>query len=87
MRLGFGLLHTGPAATADAIAKVCKHAESLGYESLYVADRVLFPTNPKVPYPASSDGKLPEQLLSDLDRLLSTKRRSTDLIRFGAVPK
>jgi hypothetical protein len=32
------------------------------------------------------DGTIPESMLGDLDRTLSAKRRSTDLIRFGAVP-
>ena len=69
MRLGFGLLHAGPAATPEAIVKFVKRAEGLGYESLYVLDRVLWPINPKVPYPASADGKLPEQSKTIVDPL------------------
>jgi len=85
MRLGFGLLHAGPAATADAIVKVCKHAEGLGYESLYVADRVLWPVDPKVPYPASSDGKLPEQFQTVVDpfETLAFAAAHTSRVRLG----
>src|SRR5271156_4990981 len=69
MRLGFGLLHVGSAATPDAIVKVCKRAESLGYESLYVVDRVFWAIDPKSSYPASPDGKLPEQFKTVIDPL------------------
>jgi len=69
MRLGFGLLHVGPAATPDNIVKVCKLAESLGYQSFYVVDRVFYAVQPKSPYPASPDGKLPPQFEHVIDPL------------------
>src|SRR5580698_1870844 len=69
MRLGFGLLHVGPAATPDNIVKVCKLAESLGYQSFYVVDRVFYAVQPKSPYPASPDGKLPAQFEQVIDPL------------------
>ncbi|HTY55881.1 MAG TPA: LLM class F420-dependent oxidoreductase [Candidatus Binataceae bacterium] len=70
MRLGFGLLHVGEAAASpDNIVKVCKQAESLGYESLYVVDRVFWALQPKSPYPASPDGRLPDQFKTVIDPL------------------
>jgi len=85
MRLGFGLLHAGPAATPDAMVKFVKRAESLGYESLYVIDRVLWPINPQVPYPASADGKLPEQAKTIVDPLetLAFAAAHTSRVRLG----
>ncbi len=85
MRLGFGLLHAGPAATPEAIVKFVKRAEGLGYESLYVLDRVLWPINPKVPYPASADGKLPEQSKTIVDPLetLAFAAAHTSRVRLG----
>jgi len=85
MRLGFGLLHGGEAATPDAIVKACRRAESLGYESLYVVDRVLWPINPQVPYPASADGKMPEQFKSVVDPLetLAFAAAHTSTIKLG----
>jgi alkanesulfonate monooxygenase SsuD/methylene tetrahydromethanopterin reductase-like flavin-dependent oxidoreductase (luciferase family) len=32
----------------------------LGYDTVWVADRLLYPVNPRNPYPATPDGSLPE---------------------------
>jgi probable F420-dependent oxidoreductase len=58
MRLGFALPQCGDDATPDGIRAVAVEAESLGYDSLWVLDRLLYPVAPKVPFPASADGKL-----------------------------
>src|SRR5262245_43007262 len=45
---------------------VAKRAEDLGYDSLWVLDRILWPVNPRAPYPIG-DGSLPIQYKSVLD--------------------
>jgi probable F420-dependent oxidoreductase len=50
MKIGFFLPQIGPAANADSIVKVAKRAEELKYDSLWVTDRLLYPTNPQTPY-------------------------------------
>ncbi len=45
---------------------VAKRAEELGYDSLWVLDRILWPVNPRAPYPIG-DGSLPVQYKSVLD--------------------
>lgn len=58
MRLGFALPQMGPLAGPDSIAAVAQRAEALGFDSLWVLDRLLYPVQPKAPYPAG-DGSLP----------------------------
>jgi len=57
MRIGFFLPQMGTVASADAIAKVARRAEELNYDSLWVTERLLYPTNPKTSY---YGGPLPE---------------------------
>ena len=39
----------GPLGTPGAIKKVARRAEELGYDSLWVIERLLFPVKPKTP--------------------------------------
>lgn len=66
MRLGFGLPQTGQAAGPDAVSEVARRAEQLGFSSLWVFDRLLYPVKPQAPYP-SGDGSLPELFKKVLD--------------------
>src|SRR5262245_65464407 len=66
MRLGFGLPQTGQAAGPDGVTKVARRAEHLGFGSLWVFDRLLYPLKLQTPYPAG-DGSLPELYKSVLD--------------------
>ena len=66
MRLGFALPQTGPTAGPDSISKVARRAEELGYSTLWVLDRLLYPLNPRVPYPVG-DGSLPQLYKRVLD--------------------
>lgn len=66
MRLGFGLPQTGRVAGPDAVSKVARRAEELGFDSLWVFDRLLYPVNPQAPYPGG-DGSLPELYKKVLD--------------------
>ena len=69
MRFGFGLPQIGPAAGPDSLVAVAKRAEELGINSLWVSERILYPLEPKTPYPGSPEGKLPYQYKSVLDPL------------------
>jgi probable F420-dependent oxidoreductase len=66
MRLGFGLPQTGQAASAAGVSKVARRAEELGFNSLWVFDRLLYPVKPQAPYPIG-DGSLPELYKRVLD--------------------
>ena len=66
MRFGFALPQIGSAAGPEAVAMVAKRAEELGFDSLWVLDRILWPVNPRAPYPIG-DGSLPVQYKNVLD--------------------
>ena len=51
MRLGCGLPMLGAVAGPDAITRGAQRAEALGYHSVWVADRLLYPVAPSSPYP------------------------------------
>jgi len=68
MRLGFALPQNGPLAGPEALIRVAKRAEDLGFDSLWVLDRVLWPVDPQSPYPVG-DGTLPELYKNVLDPL------------------
>ena len=68
MRLGFALPQVGSAAEPQSIVTVAQRAESLGFDSLWVLDRLLFPVQPRAPYPVG-DGSLPVKYKRVLDPL------------------
>lgn len=67
MRIGFFLPQLGPIAGPEALVKAAKQAEALGYDSLWVTERLLYPLDPQTPYPATPDGSLPQAFQSNLD--------------------
>jgi probable F420-dependent oxidoreductase len=69
VRLGYFLPQIGPAAGPDALTAVATRAEEIGYDSLWVTDRSLFPIEPAVPYVATADGSLPDVYRTVLDPL------------------
>jgi probable F420-dependent oxidoreductase len=71
MRVGFALPTIGPAAGPESVRRAAERAEALGYDGLWVADRLLHPVKPRTPYPASADGSLPEVYRVVLDPLES----------------
>lgn len=85
MRLGFVLPHIGPFASPAAIIAAAQRAEDLGYNSLWVTDRVLYPLAPRTPYPAAADGVLPEVYQYVLDPLgaLTFAAAHTERIALG----
>ena len=66
MRFGFALPQVGSAAGPEALVMVAKRAEDLGFDSLWVLDRILWPIDPRTPYPIG-DGSLPVQYKNVLD--------------------
>ncbi len=85
MKLGFALPQLGPQASRDGLIKVAARAEQLGYDSLWVLERLLWPVAPRVPYPASADGKLPEIYQNVLDPIetLTFVAARTERIKLG----
>jgi len=66
MRFGFALPQVGSEAGPEALVMVAKRAEDLGFDSLWVLDRILWPVNPRTPYPLG-DGSLPVQYKNVFD--------------------
>jgi probable F420-dependent oxidoreductase len=69
MRAGFILPQLGPAAGPEAVVTVAQRAEALGFASLWVTERLLWPLAPQSPFPATPDGALPEVYQRALDPL------------------
>jgi len=69
VRIGCSLPQLGLQANRDNLIGVAKRAEELGYDSVWVLERLLWPIEPKEPYPAAPDGKLPETYQTVLDPL------------------
>ena len=69
MQIGYGLPNIGPLGTSENVAKVAERAESLGYDSLWTIERLLWPLKPRTPYPVTPDGTLPEGYKWSLDPL------------------
>ena len=67
MRVGISLPQLGPQALPENLVKIARRAEELGYDSVWVLERLLWPIAPKEPYPAAPDGRLPETYQSVLD--------------------
>ena len=60
MKIGATLPSLGTGTGPRALLTAAKRAEELNYDSLWVAERLLYPTNPRTPYPATPDGSLPK---------------------------
>ena len=69
MKLGFQLPNIGPVGGPESIIRVARRAEELGYDSLWVTERLIYPVQPQSPYPATPDGSLPEEFKTVIDPL------------------
>ena len=69
MKIGVALPQVGRPGGPANIATACRSAESLGYDSVWVNDRVLWPTEPQAPFPATADGSLHPEWKHNLDAL------------------
>ena len=67
MRVGISLPQLGEHASPENLIRVASRAEELGYDSVWVLERLLWPLNPQEPYPAAPDGSLPEAYQTVLD--------------------
>lgn len=85
MRIGFNLPQIGPAASPTAIVQAAQKAEALGYDSVWVTERVLYPVSPQTPYPATPDGSLPEpyKIVFDPVEVLTFAAAQTRRIHLG----
>jgi len=85
MRLGFCLPQSGPLAGPDALVAVAERAEQIGFDSLWVSERLLWPLEPRTPYPASADGRLPDGARIQIDPLetLAFVAARTQRVRLG----
>jgi probable F420-dependent oxidoreductase len=85
VRIGYFLPQMGPAAGPDALISVAQQAEALGYDSLWVTERTLFPVDPAVPYVASADGSLPDVYRDVIDPLtaLAFVAAATERVTIG----
>ena len=60
MRAGALAPHMGAYASPEFIVQSARQAEELGYHSVWVAERVLYPLKPRTPYGGTPDGSLPD---------------------------
>ena len=85
MKIGVAVPNIGPVATPEAVKSVAQRAEALGYHSLWTVERLLWPVKPKLPYPVTPDGSLPEEYKYCLDPLdtLTFAAAQTSTIKLG----
>jgi probable F420-dependent oxidoreductase len=67
MRLGCGIPSVGRLAGPENLMHAAQRAEALGYEAVWVPDRLLWPLRPRTPYPVTPDGAIPEYFKIALD--------------------
>ena len=86
MKIGIQLAQLGRQAQPAAVRATARAAETLGYDSVWVMDRLLAPVEPRNPYPASPDGTLPVEQRTSLDPLasLAFAAACTERVRLGA---
>ena len=85
MKIGISLPQIGPQASPENLVSVARRAEELGYDSVWVLERLLWPVNPQEPYPASPDGHLPEtyQIVFDPLETLAFVAAHTTRVQLG----
>jgi len=59
MRFGFYLPTRGPAATSEGLTAIIQRGETLGFDSVVVADHIVFPTVVRSRYPYTVSGEFP----------------------------
>jgi probable F420-dependent oxidoreductase len=85
VKLGLALPQFGPLADATRIAAFAATAEQLGYDSLWVGDRLLTPVEPSDPYPGREQ-PYPPEFTTGLDPLitLAVAAASTSRVRLSS---
>jgi probable F420-dependent oxidoreductase len=59
VKLGFSLQGRGALADREAITSLAQRADALGFDSIWVTDRLLIPVKSASPYPYSATGAFP----------------------------
>ena len=59
MEYGLTMPGRGPLSTPETLVKMAKHAEELGFDSLYLGDHIVVPTGINSPYPYTATGEFP----------------------------
>ena len=67
MKVGCSLPQSGALASPENLVRVAKCAEELGYDSVWVFERLLWATNPRDPYPVTPDGSWPASFQNVFD--------------------
>jgi probable F420-dependent oxidoreductase len=72
-------------ANKENVIRMAHLSEEEGFDSLWVFERLLWPISPQTPYPATPDGKLPEEYQIMLDPLqtLASVSANTNKILVG----
>jgi probable F420-dependent oxidoreductase len=85
LKIGLVLPQAGQQATRENVIQMAKNAESEGFDSLWVFERLLWPINPQTPYVATPDGSLPIEYQIMLDPLetLTYVAANTNKIALG----
>jgi probable F420-dependent oxidoreductase len=85
LKVGITLPQAGQQATRENIIHMAQNAESEGFDSVWVFERLLWPINPQSPYPATPDGSLPNEYQIILDPLetLTYVAANTNKIALG----
>ncbi|MGX6605244.1 TIGR03619 family F420-dependent LLM class oxidoreductase [Micromonosporaceae bacterium Da 78-11] len=82
MRIGLALPQFGPLADASRIAPFAAAAERLGYDSLWVGDRLLTPVTPSDPYPGRQQ-PYPPEFTTGLDPIVTLAVAAAATARIG----
>lgn len=85
MKVGFILPNIGHYGGADTVKQAAQRAEQLGYDSVWVTDRLLWPLEPQTHYGGTPDGRIPDPYKHSLDPVatLSYAAAHTSRIRLG----
>jgi probable F420-dependent oxidoreductase len=67
MKIGCTLPQCGALASRENLIRVAQRAEELGYDSVWVLERLLWAVNPRDPYPPSPDGSWPASFQNVFD--------------------
>ncbi|MEI5098508.1 TIGR03619 family F420-dependent LLM class oxidoreductase [Streptomyces sp. PmtG] len=84
MRVGFALPQFGAFADPDLTVPFSRALEAMGYDSLWVGDRILGPLDPSDAYPGG--GAMPQEYATHLDPLLALTlaATATERVRLGS---
>jgi alkanesulfonate monooxygenase SsuD/methylene tetrahydromethanopterin reductase-like flavin-dependent oxidoreductase (luciferase family) len=85
LKVGILLPQAGQQATRKNVIHMGQSAESEGFDSIWVFERLIWPTNPQTPYPATPNGSLPIEYQIVLDPLetLTYMAANTNKIALG----